>query len=242
MSSLAASNDPYEPAGPNGPNGPSDPVGPDGPADPVDTYVAELRSALHGPPRATARLVEEVRGGLVDTAEAHLHEGVSYQDAVRRAVQEFGTPAELAPACQRELTIAQARHTARSVVLAAPLLLACWYALLATGTGQDGLLAGTARSLAAVAGVAALLAATALAATGPLARHVPVPHRLPLLIAWTGTTASVSMAVAALSLAVAAFTTAAWPLIATACTLAAASHALTAPSARACRRCARLPA
>ncbi|MFJ3581839.1 permease prefix domain 1-containing protein [Streptomyces sp. NPDC090127] len=212
-----------------------------GPTDPVDAYVAELRGALHGPPRATARLVEEVRGGLTDTAEAHTHAGASYEDAVRRAVREFGTPAELAPACQRELTIAQARHTARSVVLAAPLLLACWYALLTTGTGQDGLLPRTAQSLAAVAGGAALLAATALAATGPLARHVPTPRRLPLLVAWTGTTASVSMALASVSLAVAAFMTAAWPLIALACALAAASHALTAPSARACRRCARLP-
>ncbi|MGW2016916.1 permease prefix domain 1-containing protein [Streptomyces sp. NPDC001927] len=219
----------------------ADPTGPTDPVDPVDAYVAELRSALHGPPKATARLVEEVRGGLIDTAEALINEGVGYEDAVKEAVREFGSPAELAPSCQRELTVAQARHTARSVVLVAPLLLACWYALLTTGTGQDGLLAGTAQSLAAVAGVAALLAATALAATGPLARHVRVPHRLPLLVAWTGTTASVSMAVATLSLAVAAFTTAAWPLIATACTLAAASHALTAPSARACRRCAKLP-
>ncbi|MDT9686830.1 permease prefix domain 1-containing protein [Streptomyces sp. P9(2023)] len=211
-------------------------------SDPVDAYVEELRSALHGPRRATVRLVEEVRDGLTDTVAAHTHEGASYEDAVRLAVREFGTPAELAPVCQRELTIAQARHTARSVVLAAPLLLACWYALLAMGTGQGGPLPRTAQSLAVVAGVAALLAATALAATGPLARHLPTPHRLPLLVAWTGTTASVSMAVATLSLAVAAFMTAAWPVIVLACALAAASHALTAPSARACRRCARLPA
>ncbi|MCT4352011.1 permease prefix domain 1-containing protein [Streptomyces sp. Je 1-79] len=230
---------------PTAPKTPEDrpaPVDPADHPDPIDAYVAELRDILHGPPRMTARLIEEVRGGLADTAEAYTHEGTPYEDAVREAVRDFGTPAELAPACQRELTIAQARHTARSVVLVAPLLLACWYTLVTTGTGQDGLLPRTAQLLAAVAGAAAVLAATALAATGALAPRLPTPHRLPLLVAWTGTTASASMALAALSLAVASFMTAQWPLIALACTLAAVSHALTAPSARACRRCARLPA
>ncbi|MFE5966601.1 permease prefix domain 1-containing protein [Streptomyces sp. NPDC056463] len=210
--------------------------------DPIDAYAAELRSALHGPRRITARLVDEVRDGLTDATEAYTREGTPYAEAVREAVREFGTPAELAPSCQRELTIAQARHTARSVVLVAPLLLACWYTLVTTGTGQDALLPRTAQLLAVVAGAAALLAASALAATGTLARRLPTPKRLPLLVAWTGTTATVSMALAALSLAVASFMTAQWPLIALACTLAAASHALTASSARACRRCARLPA
>jgi hypothetical protein len=81
-----------------------------------------------------------------------------------------------------------------------------------------------------------------LAASGTLARRLPTPHRLPLVVAWTGTTASIAMALATLTLAVAAIMAADWPLIAVACALAAASHALTAPSARACRRCARLPA
>ncbi|MEU7011940.1 permease prefix domain 1-containing protein [Streptomyces sp. NPDC046332] len=239
---MRARTDATNPTDPTDATDPTDPTAPADSRDPIDAYVAELRSALHGPPRTTARLVEEVRGGLADTTEAYAREGTPYEDAVREAVREFGTPAELAPAFQRELTIAQARHTARSVVLAAPLLLACWYTLVTAGPGHDGLLPRTAQLLAVVAGVAALLAATALAATGTIARRLPTPRRLPLLVAWTGTTATVSMALAALSLAVAAFMTAQWPLIALACTLAAASHALTASSARAARRCARLPA
>jgi hypothetical protein len=215
------------------------------PGDPVEAYAADLASALHGPARAKARMIEELRDGLADTAQAYTRDGTPYEDAVRQAVREFGTPDELAPGCQRELTIAQARHTARSVVLTAPFLLACWYTLLSSGTG-NGSGAGTGQllavHLAGVAGIAALLAATALAVSGTLARRLPTPHRLPLVVAWAGTTASISMALATLTLAVAALMAANWPLIALACALAAASHALTAPSARACRRCARLPA
>ncbi|MFE5487530.1 permease prefix domain 1-containing protein [Streptomyces sp. NPDC056527] len=205
----------------------------------VEEFAADLAGALHGPVRAKARLIEELREGLADTAEAYTREGTPYDEAVRQAVREFGTPDELAPGCQRELTIAQARHTARSVVLTAPFLLACWYTLFSSGTGTGQLLAVP---LAGVAGVAALLAAAMLAASGTLARRLPTPHRLPLVVAWAGTTASIAMALATLTLAVAAVMAANWPLIAVACALAAASHALTAPSARACRRCARLPA
>ncbi|MFD9035399.1 permease prefix domain 1-containing protein [Streptomyces sp. NPDC059567] len=209
------------------------------PGDLVEEYAADLAGALHGPVRAKARLIEEVRDGLADTAEAYTREGTPYEEAVRQAVREFGTPDELAPGCQRELTIAQARHTARSVVLTAPFLLACWYALFNSAAGTGQLLAVP---LAGVAGVAALLAAAMLAASGTLARRLPTPDRLPLVVAWAGTTASIAMALATLTLAVAAVMAANWPLIAVACALAAASHALTAPSARACRRCARLPA
>ncbi|MFD7325780.1 permease prefix domain 1-containing protein [Streptomyces sp. NPDC059875] len=209
------------------------------PGDPVEEYAADLADALHGPARAKARLIEEMRDGLADTAEAYTREGTPYDEAVRQAVREFGSPDELAPGCQRELTIAQARHTARSVVLTAPFLLACWYTLFSSGTGTGQLLAV---HLAGVAGVAALLAAGTLAASGTFARRLPTPQRLPLVVAWTGTTASIAMALATLTLAVAALMAANWPLIALACALTAASHALTAPSARACRRCARLSA
>ncbi|MFF8609758.1 permease prefix domain 1-containing protein [Streptomyces sp. NPDC015346] len=206
--------------------------------------MAELTGLLHGPPRAKARMIEEIRDGLADTAAACTEDGLSHDHALRRAVEEFGTPAELAPACQRELTVAQARHTARTVVLTAPFLVACWYLLLPAGPGGEPPGPRTVQllavHLAGVAGVAALFAAAALAATGGLGRRLPLPHRLPLAVAWTGTTASVAMALATLALAVASLMTANWPLVALAGALAAASHALTAPSARACRRCARL--
>ncbi|MFF3645877.1 permease prefix domain 1-containing protein [Streptomyces sp. NPDC002564] len=212
---------------------------------PVEAHVAELTAALHGPARAKSRLVEELHDGLLDTAAAHAGTGLPGEEAARRAVREFGTVDELVPACQRELTIAQARHTARTVVLTAPFLVACWYLARTADDGTPGHLPHAAQLLAVhlafVATLAALCAAAALAATGPLARRLPAPHRLPRLVAWAGTTASAAMAVATLALAVAAALATQWPLLAAAGALAAAAHAVVAASARACRRCAALP-
>ncbi|MBT1099300.1 permease prefix domain 1-containing protein [Streptomyces anulatus] len=211
----------------------------------VEKHVAELDALLHGPSRAKSRLVEEARDGLIETVAAYTGEGEPYERAVHRAVAEFGSARELAASFQRELTIAQARHTARAIALSAPFLLACWFLVQSTGAPQASAVPRAAQllatHLATVAGAAVLLAAAALAATGVLARRLPVPHRLPLTVAWTGTTASVSMAVATLALATASVLAENWPLTAAACALAAASHAVVAGSARACRRCARLP-
>ncbi|MEU2244895.1 transposase [Streptomyces sp. NPDC018338] len=67
-------------------------------------------------------------------------------------------------------------------------------------------------------------------------------HRTVLVVvAWTGTTAGAALGVTTLALATAAALATNWPLLAFAGTLAAASHAVVAASARACRRCARLP-
>ncbi|MFE9397453.1 permease prefix domain 1-containing protein [Streptomyces flavidovirens] len=221
-------------------------LGPDSELDdPVEGYVAALAGALRGPARVKARLIEEVRDGLAETVAAYAHEGVPRERAARQAVREFGSPDELVPSCQRELTIAQARHTARAVVLTAPFLIACWYLVWSTDPGGEWMVPRTAQllavHLAGVAGVGALLAAAALAATGTLARRLPTPHLLPLAVAWAGTTASVAMAIATLALAIASLLATNWPLVALAGSLAAASHAAMAASARMCRQCARLP-
>ncbi|WP_030786461.1 permease prefix domain 1-containing protein [Streptomyces sp. NRRL S-920] len=211
----------------------------------VEEYAADLSAALHGPAKAKARLVDEIRDGLVDTAAAHAETGLPEEEAARRAVREFGSVGELAPSCQRELTVAQARHTARAVTLTAPFLIGCWYLARTAGHDLTAYLPRTAQllavHLASVATVAALLAAATLAATGSLARRFPTPRRLPLVVAWAGTTASGAMAAATLALALAAALAADWPLLAFAGALAAAAHATVATSARACRRCARLP-
>ncbi|MFJ4704170.1 permease prefix domain 1-containing protein [Streptomyces anulatus] len=211
----------------------------------VEKHVAELDALLHGPSRAKSRLVEEARDGLTETVAAYTGEGEPYERAVHRAVAEFGSARELAASFQRELTIAQARHTARAIALSAPFLLACWFLVQNTGAPQTSAVPRAAQllatHLATIAGAAVLLATAALAATGVLARRLPVPHRLPLTVAWTGTTASVSMAVTTLALATASVLAENWPLTAAACALAAASHAVVAGSARTCRRCARLP-
>jgi hypothetical protein len=210
-------------------------------ADPIEDYVAALAAALHGPARVKARMVEEIRDGLADAVAAHTREGVPYQRAARRAVREFGTTDELVPSCQRELTISQTRRTARTAALTVPFLIACRHLIWTADHDQDWPLRLLTVHLAGVAAVAALLAAATLAATGTLARRLPTPHRLPLAVAWTGTTAGVAMAIATLALATAAALAANWPLLALAGALTAASHAVVSAAARACRQCARLP-
>ncbi|MGV9847655.1 permease prefix domain 1-containing protein [Streptomyces sp. NPDC003442] len=213
-------------------------------ADPVEKHIADLTAVLHGPARAKARMIEEIRDGLTETVAAHIRGGSTPTRAADDAIREFGTPEELAPGCQRELTIAQARHTAWAVALTAPLLAACWYLASSTAPGQDGPVPRAAQlfatQLATAVGAIALLAALALAVTGTLARRLPTPPRLPLAIAWAGTTAGVAMGVATLTLTVASLLATDWPLVALAGAFAAVSHAVVAPSARACRRCARL--
>jgi hypothetical protein len=210
-------------------------------ADPVEDYAAALAAALHGPARVKARMVEEIRDGLTDAVAAHTREGLPYQRAADQAVREFGTTDELVPSCQRELTIIQTRRTARVLALTVPFLIACRHLIWTADHDQDWQLRLLAVHLAGVAATAALLAAATLAVTGTLARWLPTPHRLPLVVAWTGTTTGVAMAIATLALAIASALATDWPLMALAGALTAGSHAVVAASARACRQCARLP-
>ncbi|SDX92640.1 hypothetical protein SAMN05216215_1017103 [Saccharopolyspora shandongensis] len=210
-------------------------------ADPIEDYAAELTTALHGPARAKSRLVGEIRDGLVDAVAAQTAEGLPYRQAVEQAVREFGTPSELAPSCQQELTIAQTRHTARALIVTVGFLIVCWYAIWTASHIQGWQLPHAVQLLTAVAAAAGVLAAATLAATGPLTRWLPVPDRLPLLVGWAGTTASVAMPFAGIALAIALPLATAWPLILLAGGFTVASHAVLATSARVCRECARLP-
>ncbi|MBT3158756.1 hypothetical protein KQH42_15530 [Streptomyces sp. CHA1] len=216
---------------------------PDGP---VERYSAELAAALRGPAGARERLVAEVRDGLAETVAAYEAAGALPERAVREAVAEFGSVAEVAASCQRELTVAQARRTARALALTGPFLVACWWLVRGTG-GEQGGVSGfayqVAVQLSSAAVVAVVLAALALGATGAWGRWLPVAaERLPGAVAWTGTAASVAMAVTTLTLATAAFLAEEGPLTVLAGALAAASHAVVAGPARVCRECARLSA
>ncbi|MBW1595603.1 hypothetical protein HPT28_00815 [Streptomyces sp. JJ38] len=203
-----------------------------------------MAASLHGPARHKARLLAELRDGLDDAVAEHTGEGLSHADATARALRDIGTPDVLIPVYQHELTIAQARHTARAAAVTAPFTAACWLLTHTAEHGGAGSPYGAALLLAvhlvAVATVAAVLTAASLAATGRLARRLPTPPRLPLAVAWTGTAASVAMALTTLLLLVLALLGRDWPLAVGAGGLAAASHALVASSARACRRCVRL--
>jgi hypothetical protein len=223
----------------------ADPATGSRPADPVDAYVTTLSDALQGPARVKSRLVEEIRGGLNDAVAAHTRGGMPYEHAAELAVRDFGAPDLLTPTFQRELTIAQARHTAFAAALTVPFAIACWLLIWAGVHDNSWHLPRATQlltvHLVAVAVTAAVLAAVSLAATGRLARWLPTPNRLPLAVAWTGTAASVAMAIAAFLLVALSIVATNGPAAVAAAVLAAASHAVMAASARTCRQCARLP-
>jgi hypothetical protein len=206
-------------------------------ADPIAEYVDGLAATLRGPARVKARMVGEMRDGLVDAAAARTAEGMPDLYAAEQAVRDFGPLEELAPACQRELTIAQMRHTARTVAFAVPILLVCWFVIWSGGHGWP--LRLLAAQLVVVAVGAALLATGALMTTGGLARRLPAPDSLPLAVAWTGTATSVAIAIATLAIITVSVLTGNWPLTALAGALAVAAHGMVAASSRACRECAR---
>ncbi|KAA5835975.1 permease prefix domain 1-containing protein [Saccharopolyspora hirsuta] len=206
-------------------------------SDPVEHYVADLARALRGPTRAKSRMVDEIRDGLAETIAAHAAHGAPHDEAVERALREFGTVDELVPSCQQELTIAQTRHTAAKLVAVVGFLIICGHFAWTTER-----LPTTAQLMLGVATTAAALAGAALAATGVLTRWMPMPQNLPLLVGWASSTASVAMPFAALALATTAPVDTAWPLIPLSAVVAVGSHVVLAASARTCRECARLPA
>lgn len=211
----------------------------------IEDHLAALDTALSGPVRAKSRMLAEVRDGLADAAAAHADAGApSRAAAAARAVRDFGTVEEVGPAFQRELTIAQARQTALIVALIVPFLMACWYLVGATAEDAGGQLPAAVLVLAAnlggLAALTALLAAGSLAATGAVSRRLATPRRLPLVVAWTGTTAAVALAVSALTLSAGAVLAQDWPVGALAGALTLVAHTRLAASARACRHCALL--
>ncbi|MER7011040.1 permease prefix domain 1-containing protein [Saccharopolyspora sp. NPDC000359] len=207
-------------------------------SDPVEQYAAELSAALRGPTRAKSRMIEEVRDGLTETIAAHTEHGLPHEQAVSRALREFGTIDELVPSCQEELTIAQTRHAAAKLVFVVGFLLACGHVVWTVGGWQ---LPAAAQILIGIAAVAATLAAAALVATGILTRWVPAPAGLTTLVGWASSTASVAMPFAAIALSTTAPLDTTWSSIGLTAAVAVGTHVLLAASARSCRECARLP-
>lgn len=83
----------------------------------IDTYLTDLSTALRGPRRVKAGLLEEARDGLLEAAEADQAAGAERPVAERRAVAEFGRVPDVVPDYQRVLGFAQARRTAVLVFL-----------------------------------------------------------------------------------------------------------------------------
>ncbi|RLQ00918.1 permease prefix domain 1-containing protein [Micromonospora sp. CV4] len=75
----------------------------------VEEHLRELAARLHGPTRLKSDLLTEARHGLLDAVEAYREGGVPPTEAQRRAVAEFGSPAQLLPSWQAELAVGALR-------------------------------------------------------------------------------------------------------------------------------------
>ena len=111
--------------------------------DPVDEYLDELADASRLRGRRLRHLLAEVEDHLTTSRAEHRATGLPDADAGRRAIEEFGPPAEVAAALDRAAApsaVAVLREAARSLVL----------------LGAVGLLAIGLSGLLAAAGGAAL--------------------------------------------------------------------------------------
>jgi hypothetical protein len=90
----------------------------------VEDRLRELDVRLRGPARLKSDLLTEARHALLDAVEAYREEGLPAAEAERRAVAEFGSPAQLAPAYQAELAAGALRGLARRVLAVAGVLVA----------------------------------------------------------------------------------------------------------------------
>jgi len=95
-------------------------------AEPVDAYLVQVAASLAGPPRARRDIVAELRGGLLDAAEAHRRAGLPAAAAAEAAITEFGAPRLVADAFRPELTARQARRVALMLVATGPLIGLLW--------------------------------------------------------------------------------------------------------------------
>ncbi|MFY1598100.1 permease prefix domain 1-containing protein [Micromonospora sp. WMMD737] len=82
----------------------------------VEERLRELGAHLRGPRRLKSDLLTEARHGLLDAVEAYRADGLPAAEAQRRAVAEFGSPAQLAPAYQTELAAGALRGLSLRVI------------------------------------------------------------------------------------------------------------------------------
>ncbi|MGC5018578.1 permease prefix domain 1-containing protein [Micromonospora sp. DT47] len=90
----------------------------------VEERLREFDDRLRGPGRLKAELIVELRDALTDAAEAYREGGLPAAEAERRAVAEFGTPAQLVPAYQAELAAGALRGLSLRALLVALTLMA----------------------------------------------------------------------------------------------------------------------
>ena len=120
----------------------------------ITDYLSVLSAQLPAP------LVEELADGLDETQQHYLTQGLTPHAAASAAVAEFGEPQVIVAAFTR---LSPARHAARRLLAAGPVVGGCWAAALITGRAWTWPVPATVRLLfgAALITVIGLLAAAA---------------------------------------------------------------------------------
>jgi hypothetical protein len=97
-------------------------------AQPIESYLAQVAAALPGPARTRAGIVAELRGGLLDAADAHRRAGLAPPADAQAAIDEFGHPAQVAAAFRPGIAAGQARRVAITLLATGPLIGLLWVA------------------------------------------------------------------------------------------------------------------
>ena len=120
----------------------------------ITDYLSVLSAQLPAP------LVEELADGLDETQQHYLTQGLTPDAAAGAAVAEFGEPQVIVAAFIR---LSPARHAARRLLAAGPVVGGCWAAALITGRAWTWPVPATVRLLFGVVliTVIGLLAAAA---------------------------------------------------------------------------------
>jgi hypothetical protein len=208
----------------------------------IGTYLAELADQLGGPSAAQAAILTELEDGLWMATAAQQAQPMSPVKAAKAAVAEFGHPGTVAAGFGPELASATGRRVGLGLLATGPLVGTSWL-LVAAATwrwaGREppaalGLLATVVGLVLAVAIPAAVLS---VAASGRLARWLPVGPQLATTAAATAAGACVAgdlILLVSLLAAIALTDGVAWP----AALLAAGASSLRLSLAgRAARRC-----
>jgi hypothetical protein len=140
----------------------------------ADAYLGELARLLRGPRRRRAQILAELRDGLDQAIADQRTDRRSEDQAVRSAIDRFGTPQAVADAFAGELVTAYGRHTIAWYIATGPLVGIWWLLLLQPHPWRAGLVALlTAIPVLPLIAAAIATAAGTFATTGRLIRWLP---------------------------------------------------------------------
>jgi hypothetical protein len=125
---------------------------------PQASLTADYLTALSA--QLPATVVEELADGLGQTQQRYLSEGLTPDAAAGAAMAEFGEPQVIVAAFTR---LSPARHAARRLLAAGPVVGGCWAAALIAGRAWTWPVPGAARILFGVALIAVIGFLTAAA-------------------------------------------------------------------------------